>query len=114
MPTDIDDILKIEVPVIVQISDHMLTLEEIMELTPGSIIELPKDAEDELDILVQNKSIGLGSAVKVGENFGIRVSYVGDVTERINAMGGEGTIKREVEEEELDADALAEQLLSGQ
>ena len=43
-------------------------------------------ADDELELLVNNKPIGAGTAVKVGENYGLRVTYVGDLQERIAAM----------------------------
>ena len=56
-------------------------------LAPGAILELPKLADEELEVLVNNKPIGLGTAVKVGENFGIRITYVGDLRHRINALG---------------------------
>ncbi len=89
MPTDLDAVLRLEVPVIVQIGDRMMSLEDVMNLAPGSIIELPKPADEELEILVNNKQIGLGNAVKVGENFGVRVTYIGDVRLRIAALAGE-------------------------
>ena len=66
MPDRIDAILKLEVPVIVQIANRMMPFEDVMSLAPGAIIELPKKADAELEILVNNKQIGLGSAVKVG------------------------------------------------
>ena len=93
MPADIQSILKIEVPVMVQIASRSMTVDEVVNLTPGAIIELPKFSNDELDIMVSNKQIGLGRAVKVGENFGIRVTYIGDVRTRIAALGGEGTAR---------------------
>ncbi len=89
MSTDLDAILRLEVPVIVQIGDRMMPLEDVMNLAPGAIIELPKPADEELEILVNNKQIGLGNAVKVGENFGVRVTYVGDVRLRIAALAGQ-------------------------
>ena len=113
MPADLQSILKIEVPVIVQISSNNMTVSEVLELTPGAIIELPKNADDELEILVQNKDVGLGRAVKVGENFGVKVTFVGDVRERINALGGDSSAA-DSGMDELDAEALAEQLLAGQ
>ena len=59
------------------------------ERLPGAILELPKLADEELEILVNDKPIGLGRAVKVGENFGIRVCYIGNRQERIAALGSE-------------------------
>ncbi len=87
MPANLESILKLEVPIIVQIARLPKSVSEVMGMAPGTILELPKGADEELEILVNNKPIGLGTAVKVGENFGIRVTYVGDVRERIAAMG---------------------------
>lgn len=120
MPTDLTAILKLEVPVIVQIAEHVLTVEEVRNLTPGAILELPKDTEDDLDILVNNHGIATGKAVKVGENFGVRITYVGNIKQRIEAMGrcgggggGSSNASSDVETEG-DADSLAEQMLAGQ
>jgi flagellar motor switch protein FliN/FliY len=83
----LQSILKLEVPLIVQIADRMMAVGDVMSLTPGAIIELPKNADSELEVLVNNKQVGIGKAVKVGENFGIRVTSVGDLVERIEALG---------------------------
>lgn len=91
MPADLQSILQIEVPVIVQIGSRSMTVDEVMSLGPGAIIEMPKHADDPLDVLVNNKAVGQGTAVKVGENFGVRITGLGDVAERIKAMGDEST-----------------------
>ncbi len=91
MPADIKAILQLEVPLIVQIAVRTMTVEEVTSLVPGAIIELPKPADDELELLVSNKTIGAGTAVKVGENYGLRVTYIGDLQERITAMANEDT-----------------------
>jgi flagellar motor switch protein FliN/FliY len=85
---DISRILNIEVPIIVQLSERTMALSEILNLNTGSIIEFDKPADSELELKVNNKCIGSGQAVKVGENFGLRVVRVGTVRERIQAMGG--------------------------
>lgn len=92
MPTDLDSILRIEVPVIVRIAERSLSVRDVRSLAPGSIVELPKHADEELEVLVNNKPIGCGRAVKVGENFGLRITYTGPVKARLEAMaGGEAT-----------------------
>ena len=85
---DVTRILKIEVPIIVQLSERTMPLAEILNLTTGSIIEFDKPADSELELRVNNKCVGSGQAVKVGENFGLRVARVGSIRERIQAMGG--------------------------
>lgn len=87
MASDLDTILKLEVPVIVVLGERTLPLHDVMGLAPGAIIELPKPADAELELRVNNKPVGIGRAVKVGENFGIRLSFVGRLKDRVLAMG---------------------------
>ena len=91
MPTGLETILTLEVPVIVQIAERVMTVNEVTSMAPGAIIELPKSADDELELLVNNKPIGTGTAVKVGENYGLRVTYIGDLQDRIAAMATDQT-----------------------
>jgi flagellar motor switch protein FliN/FliY len=87
MASDLSAILRLEVPVIVRLAERQMKLADVLALVPGSIIELPKNADEPLDLLVNNKQIGRGSAAKVGENFGLRVTLVGDARARIAALG---------------------------
>jgi flagellar motor switch protein FliN len=109
---NLQQIKQLEVPVIVRLGERTMTLAEILALVPGAIIELPRSAEAELELLVNNKVVGCGSAVKVGENFGIRVSYIGDLSKRVQtkAADEESSISRE----DADVAALADALLAGQ
>lgn len=89
MPADVKSIMGLEVPLIVVIGSRDMAVKDVMNLAPGAILELPKPADDDLEILVNNKPIGMGTAVKVGENFGVKVTYVGDLSDRIAALGGQ-------------------------
>lgn len=88
MPTDVQTILKLSVPVIVQVGERHLPMDDVLALGPGAILELTKSAEDELELLVNNKTVGKGVAVKVGENFGIRITSIGSRRERAEAIAG--------------------------
>jgi len=77
--------LKLEVPIIVRLAERQMTVEEVVGLAPGALIELPKGAEAELDLMVNNKVVGSGTAAKVGENFGIRITFIGDARTRLEA-----------------------------
>lgn len=87
MPADLSSILRLEVPVIVQIAERPMPVDDVVTLTHGSIIELPKRVDDDLEILVNDRVIGTGTAVKIGEHFGVRVRTVGAVRDRVNALG---------------------------
>ncbi|GMV97236.1 MAG: hypothetical protein AMXMBFR83_15940 [Phycisphaerae bacterium] len=80
-------ILRLEVPVIVRLAERTMPLGNILGLTTGAIIEFEKPADSQLDLMINNKCIGTGSAVKVGENFGLRVTRIGSVADRIRALG---------------------------
>lgn len=117
MSSKLDRILSLEVPIIVRLGERRMALGDVLAIIPGAIIELPKGADEELDLLVNNKVIGSGTAVKVGENFGLRVSFVGDVKERIRALGqaGEASASEGLssEEKEDEMSTMAAQLLAG-
>lgn len=112
MPADVKAILSLEVPLIVVLAERQMKVGEVVALSSGSIIELGKNADDELTVQVANKPIGAGLAVKVGENFGVRVTYVGDVKTRIMALG-QGAAPAGASGADQDAAALAEAMLAG-
>ncbi len=85
----LQQVLRLELPVVVRLGERLMAISEVKALVPGSIIELSKKADSELDLMVNNKPVGNGLAVKVGENFGIRLTFVGDMKQRIAAMAAE-------------------------
>lgn len=88
MSNDLNRVLRLEVPLVVQIAERRMPLSEVTSLAHGSIIELPKQVDEELDVLVNDVRVGRGRAVKVGENFGVRLTRVGARSERVAALGG--------------------------
>lgn len=86
-PADLERILKLRVPVIVKLAERKISVQEVLRLSNGAIIEFYKSSDDPLELLINNKPIALGMAVKVGENFGIRLTQVGEVRQIVQAMG---------------------------
>jgi flagellar motor switch protein FliN/FliY len=79
-------ILKIKVPIIVEIARRRTTVREIVALKPGTVIEFDKKNDELLDVRIGRAGVGKGEAVKVGENFGLRVLDIGGVRERIQSL----------------------------
>jgi flagellar motor switch protein FliN/FliY len=116
MPADVKAILSLEVPLIVVLAERQMKVADVINLATGSIIELGKSAEDELTVQVANKAIGTGLAVKVGENFGVRLTYIGDLKSRIMALGqGGGSSSGSGSGDSGDAEtsSLADAMLAG-
>jgi flagellar motor switch protein FliN/FliY len=89
---ELNRILRLEVPVIVKLADRKLNMNEVMRLGVGAIIEFFKASDEPLELLINNKVIGLGEAVKVGENFGLRITQIGDVKTVIRSMGNDASV----------------------
>ncbi|MCC6239272.1 MAG: FliM/FliN family flagellar motor switch protein [Phycisphaerales bacterium] len=83
---ELQRILRLQVPVIVKLAQRKLTLAEVMRLGVGAIIEFSKNNDEPLELMINNKTIGVGETVKVGENFGLRIVQIGDVKQVIGAM----------------------------
>lgn len=109
--TDLRRINKIEVPFVVVLGQRPVKLRDILNWIPGSIVELAKEADEELEVRINNKPVGTGTAVKVGENFGVQINYIGDPKQRIEAMGPSSSAGAS---DDLDAEAMAAALLDGQ
>ncbi|MFO0838964.1 MAG: FliM/FliN family flagellar motor switch protein [Phycisphaerae bacterium] len=80
-------LLRIRVPVIVEMARRQLPVADVRVLSLGTIIEFSKHIESPLDLRIHNQRIGSGEAVKVGEKFGIRVAQILDQADRIRSMG---------------------------
>lgn len=83
---ELQRILRLHVPVIVKLAERKLSLSEVMRLGNGAIIEFFKSSDEPLDLLINNKVIATGETVKIGENFGLRITNIGDVKQVIRSM----------------------------
>lgn len=104
-------LLSLEVPIVVRLAQRKMSLREVTQLMPGAIIELEKPSDDELELLINNVPVGFGSAVKVGENFGLRINFIGGLEERLQALAAEAANEDDAGPSD---EELAEQLLEGQ
>ena len=87
VPAKVGRILRMRVPVIVKLAECDMPISAVLKLTGGAILEFEQSADAELSLLVNNRTIGTGQAVKVGENFGLRVTEIHSVEDTIKALG---------------------------
>ena len=86
-PENLERILKIRLPVTVVLAERQMSMEEILNLSPGSVIEFDRHHQQFLDLLVNNRPLARGETVTVREKFGLRVREIGDVKETIKSLG---------------------------
>ena len=85
---DVSRILGLEVNLSVVLAERLITIESILDITAGTIIEFDVPFDGELKLSVGNRTIATGQTVKVGENFGLRLMDVIDLPHRVGALGG--------------------------
>ena len=75
-PENIDLIMDVPLEVTVELGRTSKSIKEILDFSPGTIIELDKLAGEPVDVLVNGKFVAKGEVVVIEENFGIRVTEI--------------------------------------
>ncbi|ARP42218.1 flagellar motor switch phosphatase FliY [Geobacillus thermodenitrificans] len=80
--------LLFDVPlqVTVELGRTKRSVQEILQLSAGSIIELDKLAGEPVDIFVNNKLIAKGEVVVIDENFGVRITDIVSQNDRLKRL----------------------------
>lgn len=73
---NIDLIMDVPLEVTVELGRTSKSIHEILEFTPGTIIELNKIAGEPIDILVNGKYVAKGEVVVIEESFGVRITEI--------------------------------------
>ena len=76
-------LLDVPLEVVVQLGRTRMTIQELLTLGPGSVIELDKVAGEPLDIIINDRLVARGEAVVVNDKFGVRITDVVSRSERI-------------------------------
>lgn len=88
VPRSLDLIMDVSMRVTVELGRSTLTVEDVLSLGPGSVVELNKLAGEPVDVLVNEQLIARGEVVVVDENFGVRVTEIVSPRRRAHAIGG--------------------------
>ncbi|MDW8066159.1 MAG: flagellar motor switch protein FliN [Aquificaceae bacterium] len=78
--------LDIPLNVEVVVGSTVLTLGELLHLTPGSVVELEQDIETPVDIKVNGKLVAKGEIVIVEDRFGVRIIDIITREERLKKV----------------------------
>lgn len=84
----LERILDIPLLLSAQLGNTRMLIKDLLQLGPGSIVELDKLAGEPLEILVNDKLVARGEVVMVNEKFGVRLTDVVSPTERVSKLGG--------------------------
>ncbi|HSV32219.1 MAG TPA: flagellar motor switch phosphatase FliY [Atribacteraceae bacterium] len=79
-------IMDVSLPLVVELGKSRLSIREILDLGPGSIIELDKLAGEPADLYVHDILFARGEVVVIEENFGVRISEIVSTEDRIRSL----------------------------
>jgi flagellar motor switch protein FliN/FliY len=83
----LDLLLDISLDVTLRFGGRQMLLHDVLDLAPGSVLELDRDIDDPVELLVGGKVIAWGDVVVVDGNYGLRISRLARKRERIAALG---------------------------
>lgn len=74
----------------VEVGSTSLRLAEVMDLTEGAVVELDRQADDLLDIMVNGALIAKGEVVTVNGRYGIRIVDIAATENRLAGVERRG------------------------
>ena len=74
LPANLDMFLDVPVSVTVQLGSCQLSMREVLQLNPGSVVQLDKLADAPVEVLLNDKLVARGEVVVVENKFGIKIT----------------------------------------
>ncbi len=92
LPTNLALVLDVELEATIRFGEREMLLRDIFGLMAGAVVELDQMVNEPAELLVAGRLVARGEVVVVDGNFGLRVTEVASVNERVAAirLGEEG------------------------
>jgi flagellar motor switch protein FliN/FliY len=85
-PSQIQLLLDVPLTVSVELGRKRLSIKEILDMVPGSLLELDRLAGEPVDLMVNGKLFARGEVVVIDENFGVRIANIISPRERLERL----------------------------
>jgi flagellar motor switch protein FliN/FliY len=83
---NMDVLLDVPVTLSMELGRTQINIRNLLQLTQGSVVELDRYAGEPLDILVNGTLIAHGEVVVINDKFGIRITDVISLSERVKRL----------------------------
>jgi flagellar motor switch protein FliN len=83
---NLDVILDVPVTLSMEIGRTQINIRNLLQLNQGSVVELDRFAGEPLDVLVNGTLVAHGEVVVINDKFGIRLTDVISVSERVKRL----------------------------
>jgi flagellar motor switch protein FliN/FliY len=82
----VDLLMDVELEASLRFGSREMSLNEVLELGPGDVVELDRHAAEPVDLLVGDKIVARGEVVLVNGNFGFSVTQVAEPEKRLESI----------------------------
>lgn len=93
LPAYAQSLLRIRVPVTVTLATTKAPVGKILEMGPGTILRFEKGCDSNLTLQVGRQTVAEGTAVKVGDKFGLWITSITMPGERFRPVHKASTAK---------------------
>ena len=83
---NLDLVMDIPVTLSMELGRTRISIQELLQLNSGSVVELQRMADEPMDVLVNGTLVAHGEAVVIGDKFGVRLTDVVSATERVKRL----------------------------
>jgi flagellar motor switch protein FliN/FliY len=73
---NLDLVMEVELNVTLRFGQRQLALREVLELASGSVVELDRQVDEPIELILDGKVVARGEAVIIDGNYGMRVTQV--------------------------------------
>lgn len=76
VPPELGRVIEVPLMVTLRFGQRTMRLREVLELTTGALVELDRQVEDPVDLILDERVIARGEVVIVDGNYGLRVTEI--------------------------------------
>lgn len=85
-PANLDLLLDVELEASLRFGQREMLLRDILELHPGSVIELDRRVQEPAELIVAGRVIAHGEVVIVDGNYGLRITDIAQASQRLQSL----------------------------
>ena len=75
-PAALSTVFDLSVPVAIELGRTRMSVQEVLALGRGSVVELDRLVGEPIDVFVADRRFAEGEVVVVGEQFGVRITRI--------------------------------------
>ena len=82
----LDLLMEVDLPISISFGKTQMPMKDVLKLTTGSIVELNRAVDDQVEVLVNRYLVARGEVVVVDGNYGVRIREIASRQERLRSL----------------------------